>query len=153
MCLLCVSICLFLHVTVCMLLVSLYFRTSRDACGKVLVTACSPDITSLPTSLPAFCIFLFGTHFLKWTFPASWISFQYSSSTDTASAVQNYLAEKGLFFTFFTFTLLLGSSALLQTCECSEYHPSEQSPVIKQSFSYQASAVWNQLHVSVIWPL
>ena len=39
----------------------------------------------------------------------------------------------GLPFTFqnfFTFTLFPGSSALLQTPECSEYHPSEQSPVV-----------------------
>ena len=34
------------------------------------------------------------------------------------------------FQNFFTFTLLPGSSALLQTPECSEYHPSEQSPVV-----------------------
>ena len=30
----------------------------------------------------------------------------------------------------FFFTLLPGSSALLQTPECSEYHPCEQSPVV-----------------------
>ena len=31
---------------------------------------------------------------------------------------------------FFTFTLLPGSSGLLQTPECSDYHHSEQSPVV-----------------------
>ena len=34
------------------------------------------------------------------------------------------------FQNFFTFTLPPGSSALLQTRECSEYRPSEQSPVV-----------------------
>ena len=34
------------------------------------------------------------------------------------------------FQNFFTFTLLPGSSTLLQTPECSEYHPSKQSPVV-----------------------
>ena len=34
------------------------------------------------------------------------------------------------FQNFCTFTLLPGSSALLQTYECSVYHPSEESPVV-----------------------
>ena len=34
------------------------------------------------------------------------------------------------FQNFFTFTLLPGSSALLQTPECSEYHPSERKKVL-----------------------
>ena len=47
-------------------------------------------------------------------------------------------------------TLLPGSSALLQTPEYSEYHPSEQSPQCGQrSFSHQAPIIWNQLPVSV----
>ena len=37
---------------------------------------------------------------------------------------------RSTFQNFFTFTLLPGSSALQQTPECSEYHPSEQSPVV-----------------------
>ena len=32
--------------------------------------------------------------------------------------------------TFFTFTPLFGSSVLLQTLECSEYHPSAHSPAV-----------------------
>ena len=42
------------------------------------------------------------------------------------------------FQTFFTFTLLPGSSALLQTPECSKYHPSIR-PHCQRSFSYQGS--------------
>ena len=38
------------------------------------------------------------------------------------------------FQNFFTFTLLPCSSALLQTPECSEYHPSEHSPTSVSSF-------------------
>ena len=38
------------------------------------------------------------------------------------------LGGGGLYF--FTFTLLPGSSVLLQTPKCSEYHPSKQSPVV-----------------------
>ena len=52
------------------------------------------------------------------------------------------------FQNFFTFTFLPDSSALLQEHECSEYHPSEQSPVVS-AFSYQAPVIWNQLPVSV----
>ena len=80
----------------------------------------------------------------------------------------------------FTFTLLPGSFALLQTPECSEYHPSEQSTVVsalsltrlqlsgtnslfvfripsfrtkhrcQRSFSYQTPVIWNQLPVSIL---
>ena len=32
---------------------------------------------------------------------------------------------------FFTFTLLLASSVILQASECSEYHPFTQSPVVR----------------------
>ena len=54
------------------------------------------------------------------------------------------------FQNFFTFTLFSGSSALLQTPECSEYHPSAQKVLSGQrSFSYQAPFIWNQLPVSV----
>ena len=52
------------------------------------------------------------------------------------------------FQNYFTFTLPPGSSALLQTPECSEYHPSEQA-CGQRSFSYQAPVTWNQLPVSV----
>ena len=52
------------------------------------------------------------------------------------------------FQNFFTFTLLPGSSALLQAPKCSEYHPSEQSSVVS-ALSYQAPVIWNQLPVSV----
>ena len=52
----------------------------------------------------------------------------------------------------------VGSSVLLQTPECSEYHPPEQSLVVSWSrtkssgqhyFSYQAPAIRNQRAVSV----
>ena len=58
------------------------------------------------------------------------------------------------FQNFFTFTLLHipGNSALLQTPECSEYHLSQQSPVVSGFccvfFPYQAPVIWNQLRHS-----
>ena len=51
---------------------------------------------------------------------------------------------------FRTFHLYASSRqlALLQTPECSEYHPSKQSPVVS-TLSYQTPVIWNQLPVSV----
>ena len=48
----------------------------------------------------------------------------------------------------FIFTLLPGSSALLQIPEFSEYHPFERSPAVS-AFSCQAPVIWSQLPVSV----
>ena len=74
--------------------------------------------------------------------PAQWSSKPlclYKTGSDIQHALQNYLcfalrsfliSLPSTFQNFFTFTLLPGSSALLQTPECSEYHPSEQSPVV-----------------------
>ena len=58
------------------------------------------------------------------------------------------------FQNFFTFTLLPGSSALLQTPECSEYHPSEQSPVVSTpSLTWLQLSRTNSLFLSTILPL
>ena len=54
--------------------------------------------------------------------------------------------------TFFTFSLLLGCSVLLQTPECSEYHPFAQSRG-QRSFSYQAPTTWNFPLLSITHPL
>ena len=44
----------------------------------------------------------------------------------------------------------ISSVLRVQTPECSEYHPSEQSPVVSAlSLSYQAPRIWNQLPASV----
>ena len=54
----------------------------------------------------------------------------------------------------FTFTLLHGSSAHLQTPECSEYHPSEQSPVVSAlSLTRLQLSGTNSMFLSVILPL
>ena len=53
-----------------------------------------------------------------------------------------------------TITLLPGSSALLQTPDCSEYHPSEQSPVvIVLSLTRLHLSGTNSQFLSVILPL
>ena len=58
------------------------------------------------------------------------------------------------FQNFFTFTLLPGSSALLQTPECSEYHPSEQNPVVSAlSLTRLQLSGTNSLFLSAILPL
>ena len=55
---------------------------------------------------------------------------------------------------FFTFTLLPGSSALLQTPECSDYHPSEQSPVVSSlSLTKPQLSGTNSLFSSAILPV
>ena len=55
---------------------------------------------------------------------------------------------------FFTFTLLPGSSALLQTPECSDYHPSEQSPVVSSlSLTKPQLSGTNSLFSSAIVPV
>ena len=72
-----------------------------------------------------------------------------SNTSCLCSALRSFLTKpSSAFQNFFTFTLLPGSSALLQTPECSEYHPSAESPVVS-TLSYQVAAVWNQLPVSV----
>ena len=58
------------------------------------------------------------------------------------------------FQNFFTFTLPPGSSTLLQTLECSEYHPSAQSPVVSALFLTRLHlSGTNSLFLSVILPL
>ena len=58
------------------------------------------------------------------------------------------------FQNFFTFTLPPGSSALLQTPECSQYHPSELSPVVSAlSLTRLQLFGINSLFLSAILPL
>ena len=93
----------------------------------------------LPTSL--LCFILFAGYLLS----------RGSNTNRACFALRSFLIRlPSIFQNFFTFTLLPGSSALLQTPECSEYHPSEESPVVMQrSFPYQAPVIWNQLPVFV----
>ena len=54
-----------------------------------------------------------------------------SNTSCLCFALTSFLIKpQSAFQNFFTFTLLPGSSALLQTPVCSEYHHSEQSPVV-----------------------
>ena len=65
-------------------------------------------------------------------------------------ALRSFLVKLiSIFQNVFAFTLFPGSSVLLQTPECSEYHPSAQSPEVMRSFPYQASIVRSQLPLSV----
>ena len=64
------------------------------------------------------------------------------------------ISHQATFQNFFTFTLPPGSSALLQTPECSEYHPSEQSPVVSAlSLTRLQLSGTNSLFLSAILPL
>ena len=61
----------------------------------------------------------------------------------------NYVGKQN-----FTFILPPGSSALLQTPECSEYHPSEQSPVVSAlSLTRLQLSGTNSLFLSAMPPL
>ena len=66
-------------------------------------------------------------HFLHWLPTAQRIKYKLSLLCFKIISHQAsiYLLE------LFTLTLLPGSSALLQTPKCSEYNPSEQSPVVR----------------------
>ena len=60
-----------------------------------------------------------------------WLPIEQGIGYKFAYALRSFLISlPPTFQNFFTFTLLPGSSALLQTPECSEYHLSEQSPVV-----------------------
>ena len=64
------------------------------------------------------------------------------------------ISRQSTFQNFFTFTLLPGSSAVLQTPGCSEYHPSEQSTVVcALSLTRLQLSGTNSLFLSVILPL
>ena len=70
----------------------------------------------LPTSL--LCFILFTGYLLS----------RGSNINCLCFALRSFIIRlPSIFQNFFTFTLLPGSSALLQTTECSEYHPFEQS--------------------------
>ena len=70
-------------------------------------------------------------------------------------ALRSFLVRlSSTFQNFFTFTFLPGSSALLQTPGCSEYHPSEQSTAVcALSLTKLHLSGTNSLFLSVILPL
>ena len=95
----------------------------------------------LPTSLLSFI--LFTGYLLSRGSNTNCLCFKIISH-QTRSTFQN----------FFTFTLLPGSSALQQTPECSEYHPSEQSPVVSAlSLTRLQLSGTSSLFLSAILPL
>ena len=74
----------------------------------------------LPTSL--LCFILFTGYLLR----------RGSNTTCFCFALRSFLIRlPSTFENFFTFTFPPTISALLQTPECSEYHPSEQNPVVR----------------------
>ena len=99
-----------------------------------------PDV---PTSL--LCFILFAGYLLS----------RGSNTNCLCFALRSFLIGlPSTFQNFFTFTRLPGSSALLQTPECSEYHPSEQSPVVSAlSLTRLQLSGTNSLFLSAILPL
>ena len=71
------------------------------------------------------------TSLLCFTFFTGYLLNRGSNTNCLCFALRSFLIWlPSTFQNFFTFTFPPGSSALLQTPECSEYHPSEQSPVV-----------------------
>ena len=97
----------------------------------------------LPTSL--LCFILFTGYLLS----------RGSNTNCLCFALTSFLIRlPSTFQNFFTFTLPPGSSALLQTPDCSEYHPSEQSPVVSAlSLTRLQLSGTNSLFLSAILPL
>ena len=97
----------------------------------------------LPTSL--LCSILFTGYLLN----------RGSNTNCLCFALRSFLVMlPSTFQNFFTFTLPPGSSAVIQTPECSEYHPSEQRPVVSalSLTRLQLSGI-SSLFLSVILPL
>ena len=96
----------------------------------------------LPTSL--ICFILFTGYLLSRGPNKNYLCF----------ALRSFLIRLPSTFQNFTFTLPPGSSALLQTPECSGYHRSEQSPVVSALFltRLQLSGT-NSLFLSAILPV
>ena len=97
----------------------------------------------LPTSL--LCFILFTGYLLS----------RGSNTNCLCFALRSFLIRLlSTFQNFFTFTLPPGSSALLQTPECSEYHPSEQRTVVSAlSLTRLHLSGTNSLFLSAILPL
>ena len=97
----------------------------------------------LPTSL--LCFILFTGYLLS----------RGSNTNCLCFALRSFLIRlPSTFQNVFTFTLLPGSSALLQKLECSEYHPSEQSPVVSAlSLTRLQLSGTNSLFLSAVLPL
>ena len=91
---------------------SIFFLNSKKY--KTMLQDSFSEQPDLPTSL--LCFILFTGYLLSWGSTTNCLCFALSSFLiRLPSTFQNR----------FTFTFLPGSSALLQTPECSEYHPSE----------------------------
>ena len=90
----------------------------------------------LPTSLLCFVLFI------------GYLLSRGSNINCFCFALESFLIRlPSTFQNFFTFTFLPGGFALLQTPECSVYHPFKFCG--QRSFSYQAPLIWNQFSVSV----
>ena len=72
------------------------------------------------------------TSLLYFIFFTGYLLHRGSNTNCPCFALRSFLIRlPSTFQNFFTFTLLPSSSALLQTPKCSEYNPSEQSPVVR----------------------
>ena len=78
-----------------------------------------------------------------------------SNTSCLCFALRSFLIKSpSTFQNFFICRLLPGSSALLQTPKCSEYHPSEQSPVVSAlSLSKLQLSGTNSLFLSIVLPV
>ena len=116
---------------------SIFFLNSKKL--RTVLQDSFSEQPDLPTSL--LCFILFAGYLLS----------RGSNTNCLCFALRSFLIRlPSIFQNFFTFTLLPGSSALLQTPECSECHPSEQSPVVSTlSFTRLQLSGTSSLSVSV----
>ena len=71
------------------------------------------------------------TSFLCFILLAGYLLSRGSNTSCLCFALRSFLTKPPSTYQYFiTFTLIHGSSAFLQTPECSEHRPSEQSPVV-----------------------
>ena len=100
---------------------SIFFLNSKKY--RTMLQDSFSEQPDLPTSFS--CFILFTGYLLS----------RGSNTICLCFALRSFLVRlPSTFQNFFTFTLLPGGSALLQTPECSEYHPSEHSPTSVSSF-------------------
>ena len=120
---------------------SIFFLNSKKY--RIMLQDSFSEQPDLPTSLLCFILFT--------GYPLS----RGSITNCLCFALRSFLIRlPSTFQNFFTFTLLPGSSALLQTPECSEYHPSEQSAVVSTpSLTRLQLSGTNSLFLSASLPL
>ena len=120
---------------------NIFFLNSKKY--RTMVQDSFSEQPDLPMSL--LCFILFSGYLLSRGLNTNCLCF----------ALRSFLSRlPSTFQNYFTFTLPPGSSAFLQTPECSEYHPSEQSPVVGAlSLTRLRLSGTNSLFLSTILPL